>query len=198
MKKQQKQLIILLAVLVVLTAGFFALKYYNKVQSEKAEEPTGDVVFDIEESDIVKVTYDYSGETNSFERVDDTWYYVDDHSLDINQYSINNMTSKWAGLRAEQTIENVTDMSQYGLDADARTVCFETAGESYIFLIGDSNAVTDVYYVCKMNDTTVYAVSSSMIAVFNNTLDDVVKESVSDGDAAEEVDSVSDGDATEE
>lgn len=183
MKKQQKQFIILLAVLVVLAAGFFALKYYNKVQSEKTEEPTGDVVFDVEEADIIKVTYDYSGETNSFEKVDDTWYYTEDHSLDINQYSINNMVSKWSGLRAEQTIENVTDMSQYGLDEDARTVCFETASQSHIFLIGDSNAVTDVCYVRRMNDSTVYAVASSMVAVFNNTLDDVVKDTVSDGDA---------------
>ena len=38
MKKHQKQFIILLVILVALAAGFFGLKKYNQLQSEKPEE----------------------------------------------------------------------------------------------------------------------------------------------------------------
>lgn len=187
MKKQRNQLLFLVVVMAVLAAGFFALKYYNKKQSEKPEEVIGDVVFDVGEEDILKITYEYSGETNSFEKIDDTWYYTEDHSLDINQYNITSMAEKCAILEVEQTIENVTDMSQYGLDTDARTICFETAEKSYTFKIGDNNAITDIYYIRGFEDSTVYAVSSSIVTVFNYTLDDVVKDSVSGGDAEEQI-----------
>lgn len=185
MKKQRNQLIFLVVALAILAAGFFALKYYNKQQDENAKEAVSDVVFDVGAEDILKITYEYSGETNCFEKVDGTWYYAKDHSLDINQYNINSMAEKCAGLAATQTIEDVTDMSQYGLDTDARTIRFETAEESYTFKIGDNNTITDIYYICEPEDSTVYAVSSSIVTVFNYTLDDVVKDSVSSGDAEE-------------
>ena len=173
MKKQQRQFFILLIVLIVLAAGFLGLKQYNKIQSEKPEEVDGEIIVKHEQDDIVKITYDYSDATYSFVKEDDTWYYADDHSIDITQYRINSMAGKCAEIIAKQTIENVTDMSQYGLAGDTRTVCFETAGESYIFLVGNYNTISDVYYICKPSDNTVYAVSASTVTAFNNTLEDV-------------------------
>lgn len=174
MKKQSGQLLILLIVLVVLAAAFFGLKQYNKVQSEKPEESTAETIVDVAKEDVVKLTYDYEGETYSFEKADDTWYYAEDHSLALMQYLISNMLSQVAPLEAEQIIENVTDMAQYGLDEPSRTISYETENASYIFQVGNYNSVTSVYYICKPSENTVYAVSSGVVSIFNKTLDDLL------------------------
>lgn len=64
--------------------------------------------------DITSFSYVYEGETYAFEKKDETWYYTDDHSLNLNQERIKAMILKVAPLKADQVIENVTDMSQYG------------------------------------------------------------------------------------
>lgn len=167
-------MLVLVLALALLVAAFFGLKQYNKTQSEKGEEETGEVVVDIDKDDVIKLTYDYEGETYTFEKVDDTWYYAEDHSQKITQFLIGNMTSMVAPLKAEQIIENVTDMSQFGLAEPSRTISFETADASYIFEVGDLNSVSKVYYLRQPSETTVYAVQSGVVSIFNKTLEDVV------------------------
>ena len=175
MNKQSKQLLVLLIVLVLLVAGFFGLKQYNKVQSEKGEEDTQITVVDVNKDDIVKLSYVYEGQTYTFEKQDGTWYYADDHSLNVTQYKIGNMATMVAPLKAQQVLENVTDMTQYGLAQPERTIQFETADASYIFEVGDYNSVAGVRYICEPSGTTVYVVDSGVVSIFDKTLDDVVE-----------------------
>lgn len=188
MKKQSRQFIILIAVLAVLAAAFFGLKQYNKIQSEKPEEDDGDttVLVDINEEDIIRFSYDYNGESYTFEKEDDTWYYAEDPSLSMNQYSINVMVSKLAEVEAIDTVENVTDMSQYGLADPERTIQYETADASYIFWIGDYNSMTSVYYLCVPSETTVYTVSAQMISIFTRTPEEMMEEEESTEESMEE------------
>lgn len=174
MNKQAKQMIVLLVVLAVLVAAFFGVKQYNKVQSEKPDEETGETVVDIAEDDVVKISYDYNGTTYTFEKVDGTWYDAEDHFLPIYQYLIKNMVGQIAPLKAQQVMENVTDMSRYGLAQPERTISFETSDASYIFQVGDYNTVSSVHYLCKPSETTVYAVSATTVNVFNKDLNDLV------------------------
>lgn len=176
MEKQSKQLLILLLVLVVLAAAFFGLRQYHKIQSEKENEETGEVLVDVSKDDVVKLTYDYEGVTYTFEKEGDTWYYADDHSISITQYQITNMLSKVAPLTVGQAIENVTNMTQYGLADAGRTIGFETEGASYIFEIGDYNSLSGVYYIRKPSENTVYTVESSVVSIFNKSLEDVTDE----------------------
>ena len=46
--------------------------------------------------DITSFRYVYEGETYAFEKEDDTWYYADDHSLNLNQDRIKAMILKVA------------------------------------------------------------------------------------------------------
>ena len=199
MNKQSKQLLILLIVLVLLVAGFFGLKQYNKVQSEKGEEDTKITVVDVNKDDIVKLSYVYEGQTYTFEKQDGTWYYADDHSLNVTQYKIGNMATMVAPLKAQQVLENVTDMTQYGLAQPERTIQFETADASYIFEVGDYNSVAGVRYICEPSGTTVYAVDSGVISIFDKSLDDVVETTEETTDeATEDVTEESTGESTEE
>ena len=177
MEKQSKHLLILLLVLVVLAAAVLGLRHYNNTaQNETEEEETGEVIVDVSEDDVVRLTYDYEGVSYAFEKEDDTWYYADDHSISITQYKITNMIAKVAPLTAQQVIENVTNMTQYGLEDPERTISFETEGASYIFAVGDYNSVSGVYYICKPSENTVYAVSSSVVSIFDKSLEDVTEE----------------------
>ena len=89
--------------------------------------------------DITSFSYVYEGEPYAFEKEDDTWYYADDHSLNLNQERIKAMILKVAPLKADQVIENVTDMSQYGLANPERTIQYETADRSVIINVGNLN-----------------------------------------------------------
>lgn len=176
MKKQKIQMLVLLAILVVLAAGFLGIRQYNQMQSEEPQEETGITVVDIAVEDIVRFSYDYEDVTYTFEKEEDTWYAAEDRSLNLVQTSVSSMITDVAPFIAEQVIENVTDMSQYGLEQPARTISFETASESYIFYVGDFNDVSSVYYLCRPSETAVYVVPALTVNRFNRTLEELVEE----------------------
>lgn len=186
MKKQRRQMLLLLALLAVVTAGFFGLKQYNKVHSELPEEEDSIIIVDMNRDDIEKFSYDYEGETYHFVKEGDTWYYTDDKSLQLDQSSIKLKIMKACPMTAEQVIENVTDMTQYGLDEPSKTLQFETATESVILYVGDYNSVSKVYYMCKPSESTVYTVTSPNVTVFNYALEELIEEAEETAETAVE------------
>lgn len=176
MKKQPKQLIILLAIMIILVAGFFGVRQYNKVQDSKGLDVVETSIVAIPAEDIIKISYDYEGETYTVEKEEDAWYDAADHTKNLTQYRINNIADALASLSATQVIESVTDMSQYGLAEGYRTISFETAGESYIFYLGEQNTITQDYYICKPSEGKVYAVEAGFANKFNFSLEDIVEE----------------------
>ena len=155
MKKQKIQMLVLLGVLLLLCGTFLGVKKYNQKQAEKPEETDQVVVIDVSAEDIVRFSYDYEGETYSYEKEDDTLYYAPDHSLKLLQYRTGNLMSGLAPLKTGQVIENVTDLEQYGLKEPKQTITYETATESYILYVGSQNSVTGGYYVCMPSQSTV-------------------------------------------
>ncbi len=176
MNKQRKQLIILLAVLVVLGGGYLGLRQYNKVQSEKIVEEEGEVIVALEEDSVIKFTYDYEGTEYTYEKKDDTWYYAADPELTLTQYRLTNIAGKMEELTAETTITDVTDMEQYGLAEPSKTFSFETASETYQFYVGDYNSFTYEYYICRAGENTVYTVTAATVTCMNLDVMDIVEE----------------------
>ena len=174
MKKKQRQMIGMLLALVVLAAAFLGIRQYNKDASSTTSttEDTQETVLDVNSDDITSFSYVYEGETYSFEKEDDTWYYTDDHSLNLMQERIKAMILKVAPLKVNQVIENVTDMSQYGLANPERTIQYETADRSVIINVGNLNSMTSQYYIAFPSEMTVYAVTTNVVTGFNYTLDD--------------------------
>ena len=168
----------MLLALVVLAAVFLGIRQYNKNASSATSitEDTQETVLDVNSDDITSFRYVYEGETYAFEKEDDTWYYADDHSLNLNQERIKAMILKVAPLKADQVIENVTDMSQYGLADPERTIQYETADRSVIINVGNLNSMTSQYYVAFPSEMKVYVVATNVVTGFNYTLDDLVEE----------------------
>ena len=187
MKKKQRQMIGMLLALVVLAAVFLGIRQYNKNASSATSttEDTQETVLDVNSDDITSFRYVYEGETYAFEKEDDTWYYTDDHSLNLNQERIKAMILKVAPLKADQVIENVTDMSQYGLANPERTIQYETADRSVIINVGNLNSMTSQYYIAFPSEMKVYVVATNVVTGFNYTLDDLVEETTEATETAE-------------
>lgn len=187
MKKKQRQMIGMLLALVVLAAAFLGIRQYNKNASSAASttEDTQETVLDVNSDDITSFCYVYEGETYAFEKKDETWYYTDDHSLNLNQERIKAMILKVAPLKADQVIENVTDMSQYGLADPERTIQYETADRSVIINVGNLNSMTSQYYIAFPSEMKVYVVATNVVTGFNYTLEDLVEETTEATETAE-------------
>ena len=187
MKKKQRQMIGMLLALVVLAAAFLGIRQYNKNASSAASttEDTQETVLDVNSDDITSFRYVYEGETYAFEKKDETWYYTDDHSLNLNQERIKAMILKVAPLKADQVIENVTDMSQYGLADPERTIQYETADRSVIINVGNLNSMTSQYYIAFPSEMKVYVVATNVVTGFNHTLEDLVEETTEATETAE-------------
>lgn len=191
MKKQKTQMLVLLLILVLLGAGFLGIRQYNKVQSEKSAEDDNSVIAaQINAEDILKFSYDYQEENYTFEKVDGVWYLGNDHSVNLRQSGVNTMITGFAPLEAEQVIENVTDMSQYGLEQPKRTITLETAEETYTFQVGDNNTMSGIYYLKKPEENTVYLVDAAVINRFNKTPEDLEEAEESTESASEESESI--------
>lgn len=176
MKKKQRQMIGMLLALVVLAAAFLGIRQYNKNASSATSitEDTQETVLDVNSDDITSFRYVYEGETYAFEKEDETWYYADDHSLNLNQDRIKAMILKVAPLKADQVIENVTDMSQY-----------ETADRSVIINVGNLNSMTSQYYIAFPSEMKVYVVATNVVTGFNYTLEDLLEETTEATETAE-------------
>lgn len=187
MKKKQRQMIGMLLALVVLAAVFLGIRQYNKntASATSTTEDTQETVLDVNSDDITSFCYVYEGETYAFEKEDDTWYYTDDHSLNLNQDRIKAMILKVAPLKADQVIENVTDMSQYGLADPERTIQYETADRSVIINVGNLNSMTSQYYIAFPSEMKVYVVATNVVTGFNYTLEDLVEETTEATETAE-------------
>ena len=177
----------MLLALVVLAAAFLGIRQYNKNASSATSttEDTQETVLDVNSDDITSFSYVYEGETYAFEKKDETWYYTDDHSLNLNQERIKAMILKVAPLKADQVIENVTDMSQYGLADPERTIQYETADRTVIINVGNLNSMTSQYYIAFPSEMKVYAVTTNVVTGFNYTLDDLVEETTEATETAE-------------
>lgn len=168
MKKQKLQFTVMIAVLVLLAAGYFGLKQFNRQQEEQKASESGEALAAVEASDVVRFAYDYNDQTYSYVKENDVWYYEADKTMKLTQYNLTTIASNLAGLTAQETIEDVEDMAVYGLADGYRNLTFETAdGESFAFCIGSENELTKVFYLSRPGENKVYTVAKEIISVLS-------------------------------
>lgn len=204
MRKQNRQFIILAVVLIALIGGYIGLTKYNSRQQEQEPDPLeGEVLIDISRDDILRFSYVYNGETYAFEKtrisvnsqgdnntdesiadsgsvaeepqMESRWVYTEDTSLNLIQSRVNTMAGKLTSIVAQNIINDVTDMSQYGLDAPSTVLHWETEQRSYTYNVGDYNSISGVYYICEPDSHTVYTVSASLGKGFDYNLEDLIE-----------------------
>ena len=180
MKQQPKQFLLLLVALVVLVGGYYGLRAYNKSSEEKAEQEAmqqmGETMIAAEVEEIVGCSYDYNGGIYTYEKENDTWYYAEDHSLNLQQSMITGMLEKFAPLVSRQKIDNVMDYAQYGLEEPSKTVTICTEKEEYTVYVGDYNSITAASYFRMGGDDAVYVTTAAINGSFNKTVEELIQE----------------------
>ena len=177
MRKKNKGILILLAVLILLVAVYFGLRTWNAQQEEKAQEEQEAAtvhVTDTSAEDIVSLKFNVGNGGLEFSKEDDQWYYTPDKDFPLQQSYPEDMAETVGSITAGRELTDGDSIDAYGLDEPAYTIEYTDAdGNTAELLFGDMTG--DDYYVMLNGNDTVYTVNSSVIDPFNYTLDDMAQ-----------------------
>ena len=177
MRKKNKGILILLAVLILLVAVYFGLRTWNAQQEEKAQEEQEAAtvhVTDTSAEDIVSLKFNVGNGDLEFGKEDDQWYYTPDKDFPLQQSYPEDMAETVGSITAGRELTDGDSIDAYGLDEPAYTIEYTDAdGNTTELLFGDMTG--DDYYVMLNGNDTVYTVNSSVIDPFNYTLDDMAR-----------------------
>ena len=173
MKKKGLPLIIALVCLFVLCAGYVCLIKYNDKQ-EKADSADTITVLNLKADDVSKIAYEIDGEKVSFTKDADKWTLDSDASFEADADKVTSLISSITSMTATRKIEDVSDLSEYGLDAPGQTVTLTDAdGNETTICWGSNNTTTgDDYVYCTNDDKVVYTVASSVQSSLSSSVED--------------------------
>lgn len=172
--KKNKTLLILLGVLIVLLAAYFALKAWNRQQAEKDEESDAVVVTQIDPAEIKAISYDIGDGERAFEKRDGTWIYTPDADFPLDQSVPETIAEDMGQLKADRELVDGDELADYGLEEPDYTVTL-TEADGTVTEIKFGNTVDDYYYVSLDDSGTVYTVPSSAADNLSQSLNDMAQ-----------------------
>ena len=183
MKKKSVNLITAVGVLVVLSGAYVGVKAYVAKQeaadTESAEEENPEII-SIASADVKSIKFVIDKKEVTFEKDGDSWVKSDETDFPVDQDKIDSLVSSLNSIKAERTLENVEDASEYELDQPENTITVTTEdGETTVIQLGMENDSTSQEYIDLNEDSsTVYVVSNSTFSSFEGTLYDFAKSGV--------------------
>ena len=183
MKKKSVNLITAVGVLVVLSGAYVGVKAYVAKQeaadTESAEEENPEII-SIASADVKSIKFVIDKKEVTFEKEGDSWVKSDETDFPVDQDKIDTLVSSMNSIKAERTLENVEDASEYELDQPENTITVTTEdGETTVIQLGMENDSTSQEYIDLNKDSsTVYVVSNSTFSSFEGTLYDFAKSGV--------------------
>ncbi len=176
MQKQTKQILVVIALLLVFGAAYGGMRIYNDRQEKQAgeeAEAAKTYIAGIKAEEITAFSYQSGEETLHFAKEEGTWISQEDEGLQLNQTAVADMADTIAELEAEDTVEEAKELSEYGFDTPANVITVTTAEGSSTLTIGMQNSITSQYYLTKSGEDTLYLVSGSFPSAFGKTLEDL-------------------------
>ena len=175
MKKSTK-LVLAVVVLAVLGGTYVGLNTYvskeEKTESSSEEESKTEV-FSVKTDDIKSLEFIVDKKETTFEKKDDSWVKKDETAFPVNQTTLDSAASAIEKVEADRVLEDVEDLTEYGLDSPSNTVTVDTADGTTKLNIGDENTSTNQYYISKDDDdSTVYVVAADTVSPFMDSLYD--------------------------
>lgn len=174
-KKKTRNLIILVAAMLICVAGYFAV---TNINFEKEEEVTTIPLYqNITAEDVVAFSYDVNGVVYSYSLINDVWYCDTELAKDLDQDTIASMLAILTGYSSERELEvDKESFAEYGLDEPFKVINFETSdGTAYKLTVGDKN-INNKYYAYKDDESTIYTIDATVNVYFDYTLEDLVVE----------------------
>lgn len=191
MKKQFRNLIISLCVVVLLIVGVIV---GNKIvggsssssSSESDSSSSTITVFKVASTDITKLHVKTSKDEYTINQANGK-FSLEGLSNDIlSQDTLSCAVSAAADIEASKLVEKgASDLSQYGLDKPAKYVDITTKDKIVTVNIGNETPLKDGTYLCLKGSSDVYKVESSTVISFEDSKTDYVNLSICGVDSSE-------------
>lgn len=177
--RDKKRLIIvgvLLVVLAVLCAGYYALAKYSKEKESEEESAGKEVLSTVEEADISEIAIQNENGDFVFKKgSDDTWKYPEDTSVSLDQDVMESITSGCAEIVSTQiAVDETDDLSQFGLENPAKTLTITLKdGTAVTLRLGNTVPGIGGYYGQIEGNKGVYVFDETTYSFLSYSLEDV-------------------------
>lgn len=178
MKKKTKNLLLLVALLVVLIGGYFALDLIpEKTEEEEQDTVTETIeVTEFSAEDIASYSYYNSDYEMGFQVTEEGYVHWKDETFPVNATSVEAQLTAIGDLTALQVVEG-TDRAEYGLDSPQVTIALTlTDGTERTFFIGDSALFEAADYLLDVENNVIYLIEENLCSKFTYTLDKMMAE----------------------
>ena len=183
MKNKTVKMVLAVVVLGVCCGAYAGVKTYVAHQDQKESEEDSEestTVFTASTDNIKSLDFMVDDTETTFEKDDDSWVKKDETDFPVNQTTLDSAASAIASVDSDRVLEDVDDLSEYGLDSPSNTIKIVTKSDeedgddiTTTLYVGDENSSTSQYYVRKDDDEkTVYLIDSSCVEPFTKSLND--------------------------
>lgn len=176
-KKQLKTLILLLITVIILVIAYVFIMNRGKdeVEEEDASATTEETLMSYANEDIksIKITNVY-GDMSFVIDSEDIVRYENDKDMPVNQTYGKNMFNGMNNLIATNKIEEVEQLSDYGLDNPSIQVTVTLTDDTKkVISLGDTVPLTGGHYATIQGDNNIYVVSNTFYNYYNYSLVDM-------------------------
>ncbi len=168
--KRGRKTVLLLAGLIMMVAAYFGVQQLNQKQSVSELSGTFDLTAKKTE-DLTGLGWTRDGTSMAFMLKNGEWITTDQTAWPVDQEILKDLGETIVSLQATRKLENISNFSDYGLEAPPVTV---TAGwkdgTSTTYNMGDATPFEDGYYLSVSGKgDVIYIISSSLSDLFNKT-----------------------------
>jgi len=173
--KKAKRMIALLMLLVIAAAANVVIGKINQADEDVVSEEKGTFVLtEYEKDDVSGLAWTKGEESVAFMLSDGQWQYTKDQDFPVDQAAAQVLSDTAMEIRADRKIENIENMSDYGLSEPAFTLAISFAdGTEIAYSLGDQTPFQDGYYLSVSGqDDCVYVVEDDFSGDFSLVLFD--------------------------
>lgn len=173
--KKAKRMIALLMLLVIAAAANVVIGKINQADEDVVSEEKGTFVLtEYEKDDVSGLAWTKGEDSVAFMLSDGQWQYTKDQEFPVDQAAAQALSDTAMEIRADRKIENIENMSDYGLSEPAFTLAISFAdGTEIAYSLGDQTPFQDGYYLSVSGqDNCVYVVEDDFSGDFSLVLYD--------------------------
>lgn len=171
--KKKKNMIGLLLLFVLLAAVIVVYLMVKNRPADDENEEKDRLLFETDNPDFSRISYDYDGNSYSFIKKDESWVMEGEEAFPLNTTAVQTMENELKLAPATTVINDVKDLSEYGLDAPKLTVRADLSEsgsqeKAYTLYVGNSvNMGSGRYVYFGSDSSTVYLTEENIYLKFN-------------------------------
>ena len=189
MKKKTKNLLLLVALLLVAVVGYLALDLLpEKTEGEEDTATTETIkIADFTADDIAYYCYSNSEYEMGFQITEEGYVHYKDEAFPVNTTSVEAQLAAMEDLAALQQFDS-TDRAEYGLDVPSITLALTLKdGTERTFFFGDSTPLFEGHYLLDVENNVIYLAEADLYLQLDCSWSSMVQQEEKIKPAAEQI-----------